>query len=68
VARIGHSRRRSVDQARNQMPFGVAQIRLVSLGNPRMLCAGGWGPHANLQDVCKLPELQAGIWIAQAQR
>lgn len=34
----------------------VAQIHLVSLRNTRMLRAAGWGPHANLRDVCKLPE------------
>ncbi|MFC4194947.1 integrase, partial [Novosphingobium lubricantis] len=25
------------------------------LRNPRMLCAGGWGPHQNLRVVCKTP-------------
>jgi hypothetical protein len=44
------------EEARNQSPFRIRQVGLVSVRNARMLRAGGWGPHGDLREVCKLPE------------
>ena len=49
-------RMRLAQKCRNQHPPGVAQIRLVTLRNPRMLRTGGRGLHQDFRVVCNTPQ------------